>query len=153
MNGADNTSTYRAIIDAISGSDLDLLDNLVASDLVDHNVVPGQPAGLVGFKYWASLARSAFPDLTATVEDTLTDNDKVAGRVSYRGTHRGDFVGVSATGVRVEFSAFHLVRFAEGLAVEWWGTADLLGALIQTGASIAPPEADDRSARPDGSVG
>lgn len=140
MTGTDGAATYRAIIAAVSNDQLEQLDQLVAPDLVDHNASPGQPAGRDGFKAWAEAAREALPDLTGTVEDTLggndNDNDKVAGRVTWRGSHRGLLAGVPGTGVRVEFCAFHIVRFRDGMAVEWWGTADILGALLQSGATI-----------------
>ena len=123
------------------------MDALIAPTFVDHNPVAGQPSGPEGFKYWARSARGAFPDLSGTVEDVLVDGDKVAGRVTWRGTHRGNFVGVPGTGSTVEFSAFHIVRFARGRAMEWWGTADLLGALAQTGARVLP----NPDARPTGS--
>lgn len=71
--------------------------------------------------------------------DLIAEGDRVAGRVTYRATHRGPFVGVPATGRRVEFEAFHIVRFARGRAVEWWGTADIFGALIQVGAEVVRP--------------
>ena len=50
----------------------------------------------------------------------------------------GQFLGVRATGREVEFTAFHVVRFADGLATEWWGTGDLLAALVQIGAAVQP---------------
>jgi len=136
MTAADTSSAYRAIIKAVSDDALHTLDAFIAPDLVDHNAIPGQPAGCEGFKYWARSARRAFPDLTGTVEDVLTDGDKLAGRVTWRGRHRGDLVGVAGTGDKVEFPAFHIVRFSQGRAVEWWGTADLLGALVQVGARL-----------------
>lgn len=150
---ADDVSTYRAIIAAISTGDVDQLDELMAPDLVDHNAAPGQTGGLAGFKFWAASARAAFPDFTGTVEDTLADDSRVAGRVMWRGNHRGHFMGVPGTGVDVEFSAFHVVRFAGGLAVEWWGTPDLLGALVQVGATVTAPGHNEGSAAPTDSSG
>jgi predicted ester cyclase len=140
-SGDGSTGTYRAIIRAVSDDALHTLDQFIAPDLVDHNALASQPEGLEGFKYWARSARGAFPDLTGTVEDLLTDGDKLAGRVTWRGSHRGNLMGVPATGRTVEFPAFHIVRFSEGLAVEWWGTADLLGALVQLGAQVLAPSA------------
>jgi len=139
MTTVDNSSTYRAIIKAVSDDALNTLDTLIAPDLVDHNPQPGQPAGCEGFKYWARSARRAFPDLTGTVEDVLTDGDKVAGRVIWHGRHLGDVMGVPGRGDKVEFPAFHIVRFSGNRAVEWWGTADLLGALVQVGARLLGP--------------
>jgi predicted ester cyclase len=132
--------TYEAIIAAISAADDELLDQLIATDLIDHNPVPGQAPGRAGFKYWVSTVHDAFPDISGVVEDTVVQGDKVAARVTWRGTHHGIFVGVHGTGAAVELQAVHIVRFAGGLAAEWWGTADIFGALQQIGASVALPE-------------
>jgi steroid delta-isomerase-like uncharacterized protein len=127
----ENKEVYRRIIDAVSRGDVDALDALVAANLVDHNPVPDQAPGREGFKQWVAAARTAFPDMQGTVEDVVAEGDRVAARMTWRGTHRGEFLGVEGTGRSVTFEAFHLVRFSDGLAAEWWGTADLLGALDQ----------------------
>jgi steroid delta-isomerase-like uncharacterized protein len=139
VSPADDAAAYRAIIDAISTGRFEVLNDLVAEELVDHNPVPGQPPGRAGFVYWAEIARQAFPDLSGRVEDTLAAAGKVAARVTWRGTHVGPFLGVPGTGVSLQFQAFHIVRFEAGRATEWWGTADLLDALMQMGAGIEPP--------------
>ena len=130
--------SYAAIIASISARDERALDSLIASDIVDHNPAPNQPPGLAGFKYWAATAYEAFPDLAGTVEDVVVEGLKVAGRVTWRGTHEGPFVGIPATGTTVQFEAFHFVRFEGNRAVEWWGTADLLAALSGIGVRIVP---------------
>jgi steroid delta-isomerase-like uncharacterized protein len=130
---------YRRIIDAISQGDAAGLDELLAPDVVDHNAIPDQAPGRDGFKQWMAAARTAFPDMRGTVEEVIAEGDRIAARMTWHGTHRGDFVGVGPTGKRVSFSAFHLVRFSQGRAVEWWGTADLLGALQQLRATVAGP--------------
>jgi steroid delta-isomerase-like uncharacterized protein len=109
----------------------------MAPEIVDHNPIPNQAPGRDGFKQWMAAARTAFPDMRGTVEDVIVEGDRVAARTTWHGTHRGEFVGVGATGRRVSFSAFHLVRFSQDRAVEWWGTADLLGVLQQLGATIS----------------
>jgi predicted ester cyclase len=86
----------------------------------------------------------AFADLTGTVEDTVVEGDKIAARVTWRGTHRGDFVGISGTGAPVVMQSVQILRFAGGLASEWWGTADVFGVLHQVGASVVPPTRFDR---------
>jgi predicted ester cyclase len=136
----DLRATYAAIIAAVGGGDDAAFDRLLVKDFVDHNPVPGQPPGRAGFAYWAGSARAAFADLHGTVEDSLVDGYKLAGRTTWRGTHTGSFLGVPATGRGIQFAAYHIVRFADGLAAEWWGTGDLLTALSQLGATIRPPE-------------
>jgi hypothetical protein len=77
-------------------------------------------------------------DRVGTVEHVLAEGDLVAGRVTWCGTQDGSFAGVAPTGRRVLFEAYHLVRFVGGKAAEWWGTADISGALAQLSATPAP---------------
>jgi predicted ester cyclase len=140
MTAPDLRGRYAAIVAAVGAGDDAAFDRLLTVDFVDHNAVPGQPAGRAGFAYWAASARDSFAGLRGTVEDTLVEGDELAGRTTWRGRHTGPFLGVPATGREVEFTAFHIVRFADGRAAEWWGTGDLLDALLQIGATIRPPE-------------
>ncbi len=133
-------AVYRRLMSAVGGGREAAVAGLLHAEFVDHNAMPGQSPGPAGFVEWMRAARAAFPDLTATVEDVVAGTDRLAGRVRYRGTHGGPFAGIAATERRVDFHAFHFVGFRDGRIVEWWGTADLLGALQQIGARITPPE-------------
>lgn len=140
MGAEELKEAYRRIIDAISRGDAADIDELVAADVVDHNPVTNQAPGRDGFKEWMATARTAFPDLCGTVEDVIAEGDRVPARMTWHGMHRGAFMGVGPTGKHVSFSAFHVVRFSQGRAVEWWGTANLLGALQQIGATVSAPQ-------------
>ncbi len=72
------------------------------------------------------------------VEDTVVEGDRVAARVTCHGTHRGDLVGIPGTGVPVTMQSVQILKFTNGLASEWWGTADVFGVLRQVGASRVP---------------
>ena len=85
------------------------------------------------------MMHDAFADLTGVVEDTVVEGDKIAARVTWHGTHRGDFVGVPGTGTPVAMQSVQILKFADGMASEWWGTADVFGVLHQVGARVAPP--------------
>ncbi len=102
---------YRRVIQAVSRGEQDNLDGLISRDMVDHNPIPDQAPGLDGFKEWMMSARASFPDFHGTVENVIAERDFIAGRVTWRGTHRGTFVGVQPTGREIDFAAFHLVRF------------------------------------------
>jgi steroid delta-isomerase-like uncharacterized protein len=138
MPTEEHKTAYRRIIEAVNAGDFDALDALFAADVPDHNPVPGQVPGLTGFKQWMATARRSFPDLRGTVEHLLAEGDLVACRVTWRGTQAGPFAGVSPTGQSVAFEAYHIVRFEGEKAAEWWGTADIFGALAQLGALPAP---------------
>jgi steroid delta-isomerase-like uncharacterized protein len=129
---------YRRTIEAISRGDADALDALLAPDIVDHNPIPGQPAGRDGFKHWMHSIRSSFPDLDGAVEDVVAEGDRVAGRVTWRGTQAGPFAGAAPTGRPICFTAIHIVRFEQGRIAEWWGAANLLDALRPDRAGVSP---------------
>ena len=131
--------SYQAIVSAVAAADFDALDRLIAVDITDHNAVPGQVAGRVGIKYWVTMMHDAFADLTGVVEDTVLEGDQIAARVTWHGIHRGDFVGIPGTGVAVTMQSVQILRFTDGLASDWWGTADVFGVLRQVGAQVAKP--------------
>lgn len=133
MDNTSNVEVYRRVFDAVNRGDEAALDDLLTAGVLDNNPIPGQEPGVAGFKQWMRYVRTAFPDVHVTVEDTLSQGDRVAGRVTWRGTHEGPLAGVAASGKPVQFTAIHIVRFENGKAAEWWGVADLLGALQQIG--------------------
>ena len=76
---------------------------------------------------------SAFPDLHATIDVLVAEGGLVAGRMTTTGTHKGDFLGIAATGKQVKFSEIHIVRIANGKATEHWGNSDDMGMMQQLG--------------------
>jgi predicted ester cyclase len=98
--------------------------------------LPGNPEATdrAGFKEFVGLLYTAFPDLHHQVEDQIAENDRVATRVTARGTHRGDFQGIPPTGREVIIADILITRIREGKAVELWAQFDALGLLQQLGA-------------------
>jgi steroid delta-isomerase-like uncharacterized protein len=133
---SDNKKLYRSIIAAVSAGDEDAFMSLLAGDIVDHDPIPRQQKGAAGFLGWMRTVRAAFPDFNGTIGELIAEGDLVAARVTWRGTHGGTFFGVEPTGREVSFQAMHILKMSDGLAVEWWGTADLYGALRQLGATV-----------------
>jgi steroid delta-isomerase-like uncharacterized protein len=139
----DLRRVYRGIIDAFSAGNAAALEGLMAADVIDHMAVPGQPEGREGFIFWMHGMHTASPDMTGEILDTVVEGDKVVGRVVWSGTHEGDFLGLPGTGKQIAITAMHLVRFEGGLAAEWWGAANLLGAALSVGARLEPSPQDD----------
>jgi predicted ester cyclase len=135
-DGSDLREAYGRIIDAIGAGDSGALEGLIAADLIDHMPVPGQPEGRAGFIFWVRSMHGASPDMSGVVSDTVVEGDRIAGRVVWTGTHVGEFLGLPGTGRQITITAMHLVRFNDGVAAEWWGAADLLGAAIGLNARL-----------------
>jgi predicted ester cyclase len=85
----------------------------------------------------------AFPDLRLTVEDIFSAGEKVAARVSFRGTHRGEFQGIAPTDKEVAFSEIAIDRVVDGKVEEHWFEMDLLGLMGQLGAIPEPEQSEE----------
>jgi predicted ester cyclase len=99
----DNKAVIRRWIEAYNNRDMQaeadvLAPGYVAGSYVAH--VPGAPGPLEGLEAWRKFTApfmEAFPDLRLTVEDIFSVGDKVAARVAFHGTHRGEFQGIAPT--------------------------------------------------------
>jgi predicted ester cyclase len=78
---------------------------------------------------------NAFPDLHVEIDDLIAEDDRVVARLSFNGTHRGDFRGIAPTGRPVTFSAIRIYRVSRGKIVETWAVQDALGLLGQLKAA------------------
>lgn len=138
MSQEDNIATQERLGEAIVAGELDVLDEVFAADVVDHDPAPDQGPGPQGFKDFFSALRTAFPDLEVEVEKLVADDDHVAIAYTLSGTHEGDFNGVDPTGKKVTARGMQIGRFEDGKIVERWGSTDELGILQQLGAAPAP---------------
>ena len=113
---------------------LELVDELIAEDLVDHVEVEGlEGNGRARYRATVEITRAAFPDYKNPLDFVLGDG---AFAVSYgrsTGTHRGEYFGIPPTGRSFDVPTFGILRFANGQAVERWGMSDNLGMMRQLG--------------------
>jgi predicted ester cyclase len=101
--------------------------------VVSHSPFPGQKPGAEGLKQAIASFREAFPDLQATAEDLIAEEDKVVGRFTVTGTQRGEFMDIAPTGKKITYDEIVIVRFKDGKIIEHWAVADALAMLQQLG--------------------
>lgn len=118
---------------------LDEVDEVYAADAVEHTPT-GDQRGRDEIRADLERVLSAFPDMTATVEDVVAEGDTVAMRVTLRGTHDGPFVGIEATGRQFEVDNAVFTRVADGRIAERWVMPDVLDLLTQVGVVESPME-------------
>ncbi|GAS97846.1 hypothetical protein RMCC_4812 [Mycolicibacterium canariasense] len=116
--------------------DFALFEELFADDFVDHTPQPGTTADKDGVRILYHRLREAFPDFRPEIHWQTVDDDVVTTYKTYHGTHRGDFLGIAATGRAVRFDTVDAMRVRDGRIVEHWGVANLYGVLGQLGARI-----------------
>jgi predicted ester cyclase len=138
MGNKENKQAARRIVEAFNTGDLAAVDQLVASEYVDHAFPPGVPPDREGFKAVVTALRAGFPDLQYTIEHEVAEGEWVAQRLLGKGTLTGEFMGMQPTGKSAVWQEMHLHRFnADSKIVEHWGVNDDLGMLMQLG--IKPP--------------
>ena len=137
MSALDNKALLRRWTEALNnGTWREAIDALFTTTFVGH--APMAPASVVGPQgvkdYVYDPWFAAFPDAQFTIEDLIAEGDKVAGRVTMRGTHRGEFMGIAPTGKHVTLTSISINRIEEGEMAEMWDNSDVLGLLQQLGA-------------------
>jgi steroid delta-isomerase-like uncharacterized protein len=112
-----------------------LVDQYMAEDFVEHEAFPGMDNTRDTPRQLFKMLFTGFPDFRATVHELLQDGDKVVARVTFSGTHQGEFMGAPASGNRVEWSAIDILQFRDDKCVAHWGVMDMAGAMAQMGAA------------------
>ncbi len=139
MSVEQNKAAIRRLIEeVINKGNIDLFDELVAADLVDHALPPGFPPGAQGTKQFFRLLRAAFPDLRYTIENAVGEGDYVAQRLTAQGTMKGELMGMPPSGKHAVWSSMDVARLKDGKVVEYWGIEDQLSMLQQLGFAPAP---------------
>lgn len=133
-----NKAVANQIYEGFNTWDWDKLATLVSADHVDHNPMPEQKQGFEGLKEMFEMMRAAIPDMKITPLQLVAEGDYVAARMTFSGTHKGDFGGMPATGKSFTIEGYDLLRIAEGKCVEHWGIFDQFGMMMQLGV-IPPP--------------
>lgn len=81
---------------------------------------------------------AGFPDAQWTIEDQVAEEDRVVTRWTFTGTHTGTFMGVDATGRKMQGTGICITRIAGGRIAEVWEEWDTLGMMQQL--ALLPPE-------------
>ena len=112
-----------------------VVDEIFAPEYLDHASPPGIiNRGPENHKQLFAKLRSAFPDISNTLEEVIVEGNKVAFRNTLRGTHQGPFMGMAPTGRSFVQGQMHIVHFSEEKMVEHWAARDDLGMMQQLGA-------------------
>ena len=131
----DRIAAVRRLYDQINAGDIGGFSEGLAADFVEHEVTPGLAPTKEGVKQFFRMQLAAFPDLRMTAEDVFASGDKAVARVRFTGTQRGEFMGMPASGKKVDVSLIDVFLFGgDGLVHEHWGVIDALLMMQQVGA-------------------
>jgi steroid delta-isomerase-like uncharacterized protein len=139
-NTERNKQVVEDFIEALfTRGDTSAVDRYLAADFVAHDpAMPDLSHDAQGFRDAAVRIRAALPDWHSEVHRLIAEGDLVAEHFTASGTHRGEIMGVPATGRRVSMPGINIFRLRDGEIVERWGNLDMLGFLTQLGV-LSPP--------------
>lgn len=140
MSIEDNKALVRRFIDEVMNA-----GNTAA--IADFCVPGSMFAG--GLESQVKGMKTAFPDNHFTIEEMVAEGDRVAVRVTTRGTNSGPLVGLTAfgrlerpvppTGKTVSGTGMNFFRVSDGKIVSFASELDQLGLLLQLGWTVTPP--------------
>lgn len=135
MSIEQNKAIVRAFVEEAQGKgNLAVIDQYLAPDFVDHSALPGIPPSREGVRILFAALRAAFPDLQVNIRQQVAEGEQVMTHKTFTATHRGEFLGVPATGRNVSFDVIDILRVVDGRLTEHTMVFDQFGLLKQLGA-------------------
>jgi predicted ester cyclase len=136
MTAINNKEVVQGMLHLMEKGDRENVSKYFASEWVNHDLSLPPLKGWEGAKQLIALW-SSFSNRTITIEDSVTEGDRVAIRFLISGTHTGPFMGIAPTGKAIRVTGTGIFRIAEGKATDNWVNFDALGLLQQLG--VVPP--------------
>ena len=127
---------------------LEVLSDLVSPSHALHGPnISGSSIGPEAYKRQVALFVAAFPDLRWTIEDTVTEKDKVVVVWNFTGTHKSEFMGVPATNKKVSVDGITVHEIGKGKIMDSYVNWDIWGLMQQLGVVPAQGKPQSASAR------
>ncbi|MCC6602186.1 MAG: ester cyclase [Anaerolineae bacterium] len=128
-----NKTLVKRFYQAVDSGDVAAVEELFALEW--ENIDPALPpmAGLEGARSLVQMFTAGFPDFSSKIELMAAESDRVAVRALHTGTHRGEFMGIPATGKRVSVHATGIYTCKDGKLVQNRVVFDAFGLLQQLG--------------------
>ena len=140
MSIEQNKTVVRGFIEQVwNGHRPDLLDQYMVKDVVYHDA-PGLDS-LENVRNFIAANLNSFPDLKVSIDIELAEGDLVVQHQTIRGTHKGELMGIPASGKPVEFPGIYTFRVSAGKITEFWGISDVMALMQQIGAIPTPAAA------------
>lgn len=129
MTNSDNCAALRRFVEEVA-----LSGDAEAFALYVHpDAIFGSGKNLEGHQETNAVMAKALGELSMIVEDTVADGDKVAARVTIRGKHVGELMGVAASGKSFSMEEIMIAQFREGRISRVWRVYDMYSMLQQLG--------------------
>jgi len=138
----ENKAIVRRCMEELDKGNWAIFNELLTRDYVYHE--PGRSFTRDESEQFMRSLRVAFPDGRVTIEEMIAEGDKVVTRYTSSGTHKGEFMGIAATGKKVVVTGIVITRVDKGKIAEDWEEFDAMGFMVQLGAIPPLGEADKK---------
>ena len=115
MSLEENKALVRRFVEAYNNRNLDAFDDILAPDYFDQT----SKVDSKGLKQLMNMAFKGFPDFHETIEDIIAEGDKVWARITFTGTHTGEFMGIAPTGKKITTEMVDIFRIVNGRLAEY----------------------------------
>jgi len=116
----------------IEKGNVDAFHEIIASEFINRTAPPGAPKGPDGVMYFFNyFLRPAFPDMQVDIQRQVAENDMVTTHKVFHVTHKGDFMGIPATGKKIDIEVMDIIRLQHGQFIEHWNVLDWQNVITQ----------------------
>ena len=127
-----NKALVRRFLQAHAKGDLDTLEQMLAPNFVDHNLLPGQQPGREGYLRSFTEFHGAYSHTHYLIEKQLAEGDEVVTTFAASAIHdRGEWMGLAPTGKEFKALLVLIHRIVEGKIAEEWSQGSGLAELTQ----------------------
>jgi predicted ester cyclase len=138
MSEQNKTTFRRMLTEVIVGGNLDLIDELVQPDFVNHvyknsgEVI--QQVGIAAFKAAQAAMHSTFAETQMDLHHLIAEEDRVVAHYRLRGLYTGEVRGAAVSSKPIHMDGITIVRFVDGKFAERWAVLDMIPMYKQLGA-------------------
>lgn len=134
----ENETVVRNMLKCVATGDTENVGKYVSENWVNHDPLLPPLSGVEGAKQLAAIWKG-FSDMKYSIDDVLSQGDRVAMRFSMTGKHTGTVMGIPATGKTINITATGIFRVVDGKATDNWVNVDGLALMTQLGV-VTPPK-------------
>jgi steroid delta-isomerase-like uncharacterized protein len=131
MSDENIAAVRRLTQEGFVGGKVDVVDDVVTANCVDHDPLPGQGQGRDGQRYACEMVVNGLSKRSTLRDDFWAAGDTVTESWVFQGTHTGEFLGIPATGKQLQVRGIEIWRLEDGKIVERWGVVDAAGVMEQ----------------------
>ena len=122
MNNKDIVKYFYETI--VSENLLDEISKYISNNCIQKVGENEYFIGIEGMKQHLIDVRKSYPDYTMKIIRQYTDGDYVISEFAMRGTHKGEFIGITPTNKVLEITGVNIDRIKDGKIVEHGGATN-----------------------------